>query len=207
MAIRLNDLIQNPETAPFSKLKYLKRRPEDEVTQFFNRLFLLSVTGKETGDWSILDKFLEEEGDRIASQVAPPIGFDYTPWAPFQRRLSESKIAILTTGGIYVEGQKPFNTDGDSSYREIPLDTPTDMFRIAHTHYDTIGVAEDINSVLAIHRLQEIIRDGIVAESSTSAYSFMGYIPDPSDLIKVTAPEVARRLNEERVDGVVIGTT
>ena len=78
MAIRLNDLIQNPETTPFSKLKYLKRRAEDEVTQFFNRLFLLSVTGKETGDWSILDKFLEEEGDRIASQVAPPIAVSYT---------------------------------------------------------------------------------------------------------------------------------
>ena len=137
MAIRLNDLIQNPETSPFSKLKYLKRRPEDAVTQFFNRLFLLSVTGKETGDWSILDKFLEEEGDRISSQVAPPIGFDYTPWAAFKKRLSESKIAILTTGGVYVEGQKPLNTDSDSSYRKIPLTTPADQFRIAHTlrHY------------------------------------------------------------------------
>ena len=207
MAIRLNDLIQNPETSPFSKLKYLKRRPEDQVTQFFNRLYLLSVTGKETGDWSVLDKFLEEEGDRVSSQVAPPIGFESTPWAPFEKRLSESKIAILTTGGVYVEGQKPFNTDGDSSYREIPLGPPADQFRIAHTHYDTTGVAEDINAVFAIHRLQEIIRDGIVAESNTSAYSFMGYIPDPSYLIKVTAPEVAKRLNEDGVDGVVIGTT
>ena len=87
------------------------------------------------------------------------------------------------------------------------MDTPADLFRIAHTHYDTIGVAEDINSVLAIHRLQELSTVGIGAESSPSAYSFMGYIPDPSDLIKVTAPEVAKRLNEERVDGVVIGTT
>jgi len=174
MAIRLNDLIHNPETAPFSKLKYLKRMPEDEVTRFFNRLFLLSVTSKETGDWSVLDKFLEEEGDRISSQVAPPLGFDYTPWAPFEKRLSESKIAILTTGGVYVEGQKPFNTDGDSSYREIPLDTPVDQFPIVHTHYDTTGVAEDIDSVLAIHRLQEIIREGIVAEYNPSAYSFMG---------------------------------
>ena len=106
--------------------------------------------------------------------MALSIKFDYTPWAPFEKRLSESKIAILTTGGVYVEGQKPFNTDGDSSYREIPLDTPADQFRIAHTHYDTIGVAEDINSVLAIHRLQEIIREGIVAEYNPSAYSFMG---------------------------------
>ncbi len=87
------------------------------------------------------------------------------------------------------------------------MDTPADLFRIAHTNYDTTGVAEDINSVLAIHRLQEIIKDGIVAESSKSAYSFMGYIPDPSYLTEVTAPEVAKRLNEDGVDGAVIGTT
>ena len=47
MAIELTDLIKNPETAPFSKLKYLKWSPENEVTQFLNRLFHLSVAGRE----------------------------------------------------------------------------------------------------------------------------------------------------------------
>ena len=36
MAIDKMDLIKNPETAPFSKLKYLRRLPEDEVTEFFS---------------------------------------------------------------------------------------------------------------------------------------------------------------------------
>ena len=40
MAIELMDLIKNPETAPFSKLKYLKWSPKNEVTQFFNRCLL-----------------------------------------------------------------------------------------------------------------------------------------------------------------------
>ena len=75
MAIELMDLIKNPETAPFSKLKYLKWSPENEVTQFFNRLFHLSVASRETGDWSAVDKFLEEEGDRISARIAPPMGF------------------------------------------------------------------------------------------------------------------------------------
>ena len=207
MAIELMDLIKNPETAPFSKLKYLKWSPENEVTQFFNRLFHLSVAGRETGDWSAVDKFLEEEGDRISARVAPPMGFNSTPWSPFKKRLSESKVAVLTTGGVYVEGQKPFDTDGDWSYREIPLDTTSEQFRVAHTHYDTIGVAEDVDSVLAIHRLQEMVRDGMVAEALTPTYSFMGYIPDPSRLTEITAPEVASRLKENGVDGVVIGTT
>ena len=207
MAIELTDLIKNPETAPFSKLKYLKWSPENEVTQFFNRLFHLSVAGRETGDWSAVDKFLEEVGDRISARVVPPMQFTSTPWSPFKKRLSESKVAVLTTGGVYVEGQKAFDTDGDWSYREIPLDTTLEQFRIAHTHYDTNGVAEDVDSVLAIHRLQDMVRDGMVAEALTPTYSFMGYVPEPSGLMEDTGPEVAGLLKGEGVDGVVIGTT
>ncbi len=207
MAIELMDLIKNPETAPFSKLKYLKWTPEEEVTEFFNRLFHLNVAARETGDWSPVDRFLEEEGDRIAARVALPMGFNDTPWTPFKKRLSESKVAVLTTGGVYVEGQEPFNTDGDWSYRQIPLETPLDQLRVAHTHYDTTGVAEDVDSVLAMHRLQDMVSEGIVGEALTPTYSFMGYIPNPSGLMEVTGPEVARRLKGNGVDGVVIGTT
>ncbi|MEE8466691.1 MAG: glycine/sarcosine/betaine reductase selenoprotein B family protein [Dehalococcoidia bacterium] len=207
MAIEKLDLIKNPETAPFSKLKYLKRLPEDEVTEFFNRLFNLNVEARDAGDWTIVDRFLEEQGDEIAARVAIPMGFDDTPWSPFKKRLSESKVAVLSTGGIYVEGQQPFDTDGDWSFREIPLDTPLDQLRVAHTHYDTTGVAEDVDAVLAMHRLLELEAEGIVGEAQTPTYSFMGYIPDPSGLMEVTGPEVADRLKEDGVDGVVIGTT
>jgi hypothetical protein len=136
MPIEKMDLINNPETAPFSKLKYLSRLPDEEVAEFFNQLFLLNVAARDTGDWSPVDRYLEERGDQIAAQVAVPMHFDAAPWAPFKKRLSESKIAVMTTGGVYVEGQKPFETDGDWSFREIPLDTPLDQLRIAHTHYD-----------------------------------------------------------------------
>ncbi len=207
MAIDKMDLIKNPETAPFSKLKYLRRLPEDEVTEFFNRLFNLNVEARDTGDWSPVDNFLEEQGDKIAARVALPMGFDEAPWTPFKKRLSESKVAVMTTGGVYVEGQKPFDTDGDWSYREIPLDTPLDQLRVAHTHYDTTGVAEDVDTVLAMHRLTDMVAEGMVGEALTPTYSFMGYIPDPSGLIEVTGPEVAGRLKEDGVDGVIIGTT
>lgn len=207
MPIEKMDLINNPETAPFSKLKYLRRLPDEEVAEFFNQLFLLNVAARDSGDWAPVDRYLEERGDQIASHVAVPMHFDEAPWAPFKKRLSESKIAVMTTGGVYVESQKPFDTDGDWSCREIPLDTPLDQLRIAHTHYDTNGVAEDVDAVLAIHRLLDLQAEGMVGEVLTPTYSFMGYIPEPSGLINETAPEVAGRLKDEGVDGVVIGTT
>ena len=207
MPIEKMDLINNPETAPFSKLKYLSRLPDEEVAEFFNQLFLLNVAARDTGDWSPVDRYLEERGDQITAQVAVLMHFDAAPWAPFKKRLSESKIAVMTTGGVYVEGQKPFETDGDWSFREISLDTPLDQLRIAHTHHDTSGVADDVDAVLDIHSLLEMQAEGMVGEVLTPTYSFMGYIPEPSGLIEVTAPEVAGRLKDEGVDGVIIGTT
>ena len=97
--------------------------------------------------------------------------------------------------------------EGDWSYREIPLDTPLEDFRVAHSHYDTNGVAEDVDSVFAIHRLQQLAEEGIVGEAHSPTFSFMGYIYDVAGLIEVTAPEVAQRLKNEEVDGAVIGTT
>ncbi|MQF96391.1 MAG: hypothetical protein FI731_12020 [SAR202 cluster bacterium] len=207
MAIEKEDLIRNPETTPFSRLKYLARMDDDEVAQFFNRLFHVSAVARENGDWTRVDRFLEDQEAVLSARLALPMQFDEAPWTPFKKRLSESKIAVMTTGGIYVEGQEPFNTDSDWSYREIPLDTPLDQLRVAHTHYDTEGVAEDVDCVLAIHRLMDMCADGMVGEAQSPTYSFMGYIRDPADLMEVAGPEVADKLKADGVDGVVIGTT
>jgi D-proline reductase (dithiol) PrdB len=129
------------------------------------------------------------------------------PGPPFTKPLSGARIAVLTTGGIYVEGQTPFDVTGDWSFREIPLDSPSDRFRVAHTHYDTTGVTGDVDAVLAIHRLLEMEAEGVIREAMSPAYSFMGYIPDPSGFIEVTAPEVGERLKEAKADGAAIGTT
>ena len=72
MPIEKMDLINNPETAPFSKLKYLRRLPDEEVAEFFNKLFLLNVAARDSGDWAPVDRYLEERGDQIASHVAVP---------------------------------------------------------------------------------------------------------------------------------------
>ena len=68
-------------------------------------------------------------------------------------------------------------------------------------------MAEDVDSVFAIHRLQQLVEEGTVGGAHSPTFSFMGYIYDVAGLIEVTAPEVAQRLKDEAVDGAVIGTT
>ena len=207
MSVEVSDLLANPETIPFSRLKYLARNPEADVVKFFNELFNLAAVAKDEADWSPVEQFMDRWEDLLVRRLEPPMSYDKAPWAPFTKPLSEARITLLSTGGIYVEGQAPFDVTGDWSFREIPLGSPLDRFRVAHTHYDTTGVAEDVDAVLAIHRLQELEAEGMIGEAVSPAYSFMGYIPDPSGLIEATAPEVGERLREAKVDGAVIGTT
>ena len=207
MPIDLRDLVKNPETTPFNRLKYLVRQSDEDVTRFMNQLFNLAALAKEENDWGPVEQFLNRWEDILTDRLDLPIAFDSAPWAPFPKSLSEARIAVMTTGGIHLAHQEAFDVDGDHSYREIPLDTPLEDFRVAHTHYDTNGVAEDVDAVFAIHRLQELAAEGIVGEAHSPTYSFMGYIRDVAGLMEVSAPDVAQRLKADGVDGVVIGTT
>ncbi|MDE2938481.1 MAG: glycine/sarcosine/betaine reductase selenoprotein B family protein [Chloroflexota bacterium] len=207
MPIDLRDLVKNPETTPFNRLKYLVRQSDEDVTRFMNQLFNLAALAKEENDWGPVEQFLNRWEDILTDRLDLPIAFDSAPWAPFAKSLSEARIAVMTTGGIHLAHQEAFDVDGDHSYREIPLDTPLEDFRVAHTHYDTNGVAEDVDAVFAIHRLQELAAEGIVGEAHSPTYSFMGYIRDVAGLMEVSAPDVAQRLKADGVDGVVIGTT
>ena len=207
MPIDLRDLVKNPETTPFSRLKYLVRQSDEDVTRFMNQLFNLAAQAKEENDWGPVEQFLNRWEDILTDRLDLPIAFDSAPWAPFTKSLADARIAVLTTGGIHLAHQEAFDVDGDHSYREIPLDTPLEDFRVAHTHYDTVGVAEDVDAVFAIHRLQELAFEGVVGEAQSPTYSFMGYIRDVAGLMEVSAPDVAQRLKADGVDGVVIGTT
>lgn len=207
MPIDLRDLVKNPETTPFNRLKYLARQSDEDVTRFMNQLFNLAALAREENDWGPVEQFLSRWEDILTDRLDLPMAFDSAPWAPFNKSLSQARIAVMTTGGIHLAHQEAFDVDGDHSYREIPLDTPLEDFRVAHTHYDTNGVAEDVDAVFAIHRLQELAAEGIVGEAQSPTYSFMGYIRDVAGLMEVSAPDVAQRLKADGVDGVVIGTT
>ena len=69
MAIDPKDLVRNPETAPFSRLKYLARQPEEDVARFFNDLFNLVGEAKDTGDWVPVEAFLERWEETLTERL------------------------------------------------------------------------------------------------------------------------------------------
>ena len=59
MSVEVKDLLANPETIPFSRLKYLARNSEEDVVKFFNELFNLAAVAKDEADWSPVEQFLD----------------------------------------------------------------------------------------------------------------------------------------------------
>ena len=127
------------------------------------------------------------------------------PWTPVTKPLPASKVAIVTTAGVHLRAQKPFDMSdkmGDPTYRELPLLAKKDEYTITHDYYDHKDADRDLNIVFPLDRLRELKAAGEIGSLADVNYGFMGHIDGPhiDTLIKKTAPEVARKLKMAGVD-------
>jgi D-proline reductase (dithiol) PrdB len=61
------------------------------------------------------------------------------PFARVRKPLPSARIALLTTAGVHLRAQLPFdmeNPDGDPTYREIPGTVDVSELMITHKYYD-----------------------------------------------------------------------
>ncbi len=132
---------------------------------------------------------------------------DHVAWAPVTKPLAQSRVALVTTAGVHLRTQPAHNLldpFGDTSFREIPGSTQASELAVDHSHYDTTDANADPNCVFPIDRLRELAAAGIVGEVAPMHFGFMGFIPDGRLLRDSTAPIVADRLLQDRVESVVI---
>lgn len=146
--------------------------------------------------------------DRIVGK-AGRVEVEGIPWAPFTKGLKNSTLALVTTAGVHLKGQKPFDMvdpNGDPSFREIPSSSPREDYTITHDYYDHADADKDLNIVFPIDRIREMISEGRIKGLAGVNYGFMGHIDGPhiETLIRKTAPEAAGRLKEEGVDAVLL---
>ena len=113
------------------------------------------------------------------------------PWSSLDRPLNQSRLGLVTSGGLYHKGHEPpFDLErerieptwGDPSYRSLPKDIRPEELGVSHFHINTHDVLEDMNILLPIQRFQELVQAGRVAGLAKHAYSFIGYQGFPADL-------------------------
>ena len=212
----LREALSYPSKAAFSRIRYVATlMTEEEQTEFIKGLFIAAVEAREAGTLDDLLDYLErweEKGVALAGSRAQAPEVGSVPWTPLHIPINRAKFALVTTGGFYIGGQEPFETDGpeglgDWSFRSIPKDTPRDDIKIAHTHYDISGPREDINCVFPLDRFIELEQEGLIGRLADTNYSFMGFIQRPDLLMSETAPQVAQYLKADGVDAVFLTST
>jgi D-proline reductase (dithiol) PrdB len=126
------------------------------------------------------------------------------PFVRPERLLSESRLALVTTGGVHLPEQERFDIDhppGDCSYREIP----GDAHALTWTHaYYAPARHTDLDSVFPLWTLRTLVAEGAVGGLNHRHFSFMGAIHDTGPLAGRTAPEVASKLAQDGVDLVLL---
>src|SRR5262249_18471805 len=119
-------------------------------------------------------------------------------WTPLRKSLSDSAVALVSTGGVHLRGDRPFNLNGDSTSRIIPKTTKPEDLAISHQAYDRTDALRDINLVFPIERLRELEAEQVIGRWAEEHYGFglMGSAKRLMPAIK----EVARRISESGVD-------
>jgi D-proline reductase (dithiol) PrdB len=128
-------------------------------------------------------------------------------WAPLTKPLSESTVAILTSIGVHLKSDPPFDIldeGGDTSIRFIPGDVDTNDLMATHGHVDTQSVNEDINVALPLDRLREMAASGRVGRVAATHYGVMGWCPPVEKMRDEVAPQIIERLKSDAVDAVLL---
>ena len=78
------------------------------------------------------------------------------PWSPLKKHLSESTVALVSSAGIAVKGDRPFDQErerrnpwwGDPTFRIVPHGTTVTDVELYHLHIDTRFGKDDLDVVL-----------------------------------------------------------
>jgi D-proline reductase (dithiol) PrdB len=146
---------------------------------------------------------------RLFVEAYPYRTVDWKPGARLAKPLSQTKFALISSAGVHLPGQPPFDLafrGGDFSYRELPatLDVHTLKVSQRSSDFDQTGARQDRNLVFPLDRFRELVEQGEIGGLNHRHFSFMGSISAPGRLISESAPLVAGMLREDGVDAVLL---
>jgi D-proline reductase (dithiol) PrdB len=134
------------------------------------------------------------------------------PWTPLSKALNQATIALITSAGISLKSDSPFDMDrerreplwGDRSYREIPRDTTEEDIAVNHLHINTTYIKQDINVILPLKRMAEFEQERIIGRLADTAYSYYGFQWQSTDFLKESIEPMAKKMKGEGVDAVLL---
>lgn len=129
------------------------------------------------------------------------------PEAFLQKPLEQCKVALISTAGVHLESDDPFDVDnpaGDPSYRVIPGDATEQELTVTHIYYDTKFAKTDPSIVFPLQQLKDAAVDGKIGSVSKVHIGLNGGILDTAIAEKEFIPKVVALFLNEGVDAALL---
>lgn len=136
----------------------------------------------------------------------------HIPWTPLQKPLSALRFSLMTSAGISLKTDLPFDMErekkeptwGDPTMRELPKTTGEAEIDVNHLHINTDYIKQDLNVMLPLARFREFEQEGVIGSLAPTCYSYYGFQLDPRFLLEETMPKVAAKMKQEAVEAVLL---
>ena len=159
-------------------------------------------------------KFLPRTFRPLYEGRGPFPGEEEPAWAPFEKRLADSRIALLTSAGLYLkDSQAPFDLEreranpewGDPSWRAIPSAAAAPGIGVAHLHINDEDLVSDPEIALPTHLLNGLASEGVIGGAVAEHFSVMGFQEHRLEGWKnETVPALVAHLRDQVADGIIL---
>ncbi len=131
------------------------------------------------------------------AEMGPPV------LTPPRKPLSACRVMIVTSAGVHLDADPPFQHPNDMTFRCIEQSTPPERLKPSHpTPVRRPGQA-DINVVFPYQRLAELAREGFIGSVTGFHLSMLGSIKKLRELVTEMAHKMAAEAKEAGADLVL----
>jgi D-proline reductase (dithiol) PrdB len=129
------------------------------------------------------------------------------PYTPVFKPLEKMNISIVTTAGVRLKTQAPYDEEGDERFYVVPGDAQVDDLTVNYAipaNYDFSDSLKDINVVFPIDRLRELAAAGVIGGVAKKHIVTMGYTMRLKKVYEETVPAIAKEIERSNTDGVIL---
>jgi D-proline reductase (dithiol) PrdB len=158
-------------------------------------------------------RFLPRSFIPMYESTGPAPGDDRPVWTPFEKRLAQARIALLTSAGMYLDGQPPFDDErekaeptwGDPTHRVLPASLDGRSLAMMHLHINHEDVLADPEIALPLGGMAELVAEGRVGSLAPNHVSVMGYQQAGLEGWRnEAAPAIVELLRDQQTDGLIL---
>ena len=177
---------------------------------FRERIGLVTEPHREIDPWRFAGSFIR---NALSRGVPDEPTHAEIPWTPLARPVARCKVALLSTAGLSMKDDTPFDMEGerqkplwgDPSWRRLRADATAESIDANHLHIDTGYIERDLNVALPLDRLRELVEADVVGAMADTHYSIMGFQGNDSSVLdEKSGPEIAAAVKSEEVNLVLL---